>query len=328
MAELKLKSSRFRAEREADWRRLESLLARIEKGSLARLSPEELLEAPVLYRSALSSLSVARSISLDLGLIEYLEDLCTRAYFVVYGARASLGERIGRFFARDWPDAVKGMWRETLASFVVGAVSAAAAYLLTQHDSAWFQTFVPGAMASGRDPSATTAFLRSTLYDQGGDGLSVFATFLFTHNAQIAIFAFALGFALCLPTAALMAYNGASFGAFVALFAGRDLGFEAVGWLMIHGVTELFAVILAGAAGFSIGWAVAFPGGYTRMEAVRRAGRRAGVVMCGVVVMLFAAGLLEGFARQLIQSDLIRYAVATTTAVIWAGYFYLPRRRP
>ena len=39
-------------------------------------------------------------------------------------------------------------------------------------------------------------------------GLSIFATFLFTHNAQIAIFAFALGFAFCLPTAFLVLTNG------------------------------------------------------------------------------------------------------------------------
>ena len=32
MAELELKSHRFRTEREADWRRLEALLARVERG--------------------------------------------------------------------------------------------------------------------------------------------------------------------------------------------------------------------------------------------------------------------------------------------------------
>ena len=63
MAELQLKSERFRAEREADWRRLEALLAKFEKGGASRLSRAELLDGPVLYRQALSSLSVARSIS-------------------------------------------------------------------------------------------------------------------------------------------------------------------------------------------------------------------------------------------------------------------------
>src|SRR6195256_3645395 len=103
MAELQLKSHRFRAEREADWRRLETLLNRVEKGGARKLNRDELVEMPVLYRQALSSLSVARAISLDQGLIGYLESLCTRAYFFVYGTRATLLERIVAFFARDWP---------------------------------------------------------------------------------------------------------------------------------------------------------------------------------------------------------------------------------
>ena len=50
--------------------------------------------------------------------------------------------------------------------------------------------------------------------------------------------------------------------------------------------------------------------------------------MAGVVVMLFVAGLLEGFARQLVQVDLARYAVAAVTGVGWLAYFYWPRRTP
>jgi hypothetical protein len=47
--------------------------------------------------------------------------------------------------------------------------------------------------------------------------------------------------------------------------------------------------------------------------------------MAGVVVMLFFAALLEGFARQLVQPDWARYAIAATTALVWGTYFYLPR---
>jgi hypothetical protein len=41
--------------------------------------------------------------------------------------------------------------------------------------------------------------------------------------------------------------------------------------------------------------------------------------------MLFVAGLLEGFARQLIQSDVVRLSVAAASAVVWGLYLYLPR---
>jgi uncharacterized membrane protein SpoIIM required for sporulation len=328
MAELQLKSHRFRAEREADWRRLESLLSRVERGGARRLDRNELVEMPVLYRQALSSLSMARAISLDQGLIGYLESLCTRAYFFVYGTRSRPLERLAGFFIREWAAAVQALWRETLVSAALMAAGAVGAFILVSRDPDWFYGFIPQALAAGRDPTATTAFLRETLYHKATahEALSTLAAFLFTHNSQIAIFAFALGFALCLPTAGLMVFNGCMVGAFLALFAAHGLLVPATGWMMIHGVTELFAVTLAGAAGFSIGWAVAFPGERTRIDAAADAGRRGATVMAGVVVMLFVAGLLEGFARQLIQVDAVRLGIATATAVVWGLYLYLPRR--
>src|SRR5690349_17298147 len=141
MAELHLKSWRFRAEREADWRRLETLLAKAEAGGAAQLRRDELLEIPLLYRQALSSLSVARSISLDQSLTAYLESLCTRAYFFVYGARSRLPERLARFFFRDWPASVQALWRETLVAFVISAIATAVAFYLVQHDPDWFYSF-------------------------------------------------------------------------------------------------------------------------------------------------------------------------------------------
>ena len=328
MAELQLKSHRFRSEREADWRRLETLLSRVEKGGARKLSRDELVEMPVLYRQALSSLSVARAISLDQGLIDYLESLCTRAYFFVYGTRSRPLERIAGFFAYEWPRAIQGLWRETLASAALMVTGTIGAFVLVSRDPDWFYGFIPQAMASGRDPTASTQFLRGTLYQSSNvhQTLSTLAAFLFTHNAQIAIFAFALGFALCLPTAGLMIFNGCMLGAFLALFASRGLAFQATGWLMIHGVTELFAVTLAGAAGFSIGWAVAFPGERTRVDAAAEAGRRGATAMAGVIVMLFVAGLLEGFARQLVRNDVARLSIAATSALAWGLYLYLPRR--
>ncbi|WP_426020645.1 stage II sporulation protein M [Brevundimonas sp. DWR2-3-1b1] len=321
-----LKSQRFRQAREEDWRRLERLMDKAEKGSASKLTDAEILAVPVLYRSTLSALSVARETSLDQGLIDYLETLSARAYFFVYGSRATIQDRLVAFFRTDWPAAVRGLWRETLISAALMLLGALVGAWLVMHEPEWFYAFVPAELSGGRDPAASTETLRATLDGaEDAQGLSAFAAYLFTHNAQVALLAFALGFALCLPTGLLILYNGATLGAFFALFASRGLGFELGGWLLIHGVTELFAVILAGAAGLRIGWAVAFPGQRRRMDAAVEAGRTAAIAMGGVVVMLMFAGLLEGFGRQLIVDTGLRYAVAAATAVIWGLYFYAPR---
>ena len=320
-------SRRFRAAREGEWRRLEDILNIAEKKSVRSLEDEDLLALPILYRGALSSLSVARETSLDLELITYLEGLCARAYFFVYGVRTSAGSRLAAFFARDWPAAVRGLWRETLVSFTITLIGVLAGYLLVSGDPGWYGSLVPAEMADGRDFDATAEYLRGTLYhDEGGRGLSAFATFLFTHNSQIAIMCFALGFAFGVPTAMLLIQNGAMAGAILALFATRGLGMQMGGWLIIHGSTEFFAIILAGAAGFRIGWSVVFPGEESRLDAATVAGRSAAIVMAGVVIMLLCAGLLEGLGRQLVTGDAPRYAIGIAMLVLWCAYFYLPRR--
>src|SRR3546814_7567619 len=74
-------------------------------------------------------------------------------------------------------------------------------------------------------------------------------------------------------------------GAFFAVFVPKGLGGEFGGWLLIHGTTELFAIVLAGAAGFRIGMALAFPGRLSRIDSAVAAGRGAGVAMAGVMLM-------------------------------------------
>jgi uncharacterized membrane protein SpoIIM required for sporulation len=319
-------ASRFRAAHEADWERLDNLVTRIEKRSIRALSDDDILALPLLYRTTLSSLAVARDTSLDRGLIVYLEQLSTRAYFQIYGVQTSVWRQLGHFFARGWPQSVQSLWRETLICVLLDVAAAIVAYLLVRNDPSWFYSIIPEGLASGRDPSASAEALRRTLYDRQDDMLATFATYLFTHNSQIAIFAFALGFAFAVPTVLLILYNGLMLGAFFAVFAEKGLAFNLAGWLAIHGTTELFAIAIAGAAGMRIGMAIAFPGRDSRTESAVRAGRSAALAMAGAVVMLAVAGLLEGIGRQTIVDDTSRYLIGAAMLAGWLAYFYMPRR--
>lgn len=325
--QLTLKSHRFRAEREESWKELERILKAIEGRGIKSLTDEQIVALPRLYRSTLSSLSVARATSLDQGVIIYLESLCARAYYILYGSQVSLWKRIGSFFDRDWPWAARTLWKETIVSAAFTILAAILAYVLVTNNPDWYYTFVPEALAADRTPSASAESLRETLYHDGdSSGLGLFASYLFSHNSKVAMFAFALGFAFCIPTVILLMYNGFVLGSFVAIFVEKDLGFEVGGWLIIHGATEIFAIILAGAAGLHIGKAVAFPGELSRTEAASKAGGTAALLMAGVIIMLLFAGLLEGFGRQLITNDLVRYGVGFGTLAIWLAYFYIPRK--
>lgn len=323
-----LKSERFREIRKKDWAELEALLNRMDKKGIRSLNAEDVLRLPKLYRAALSALSVARATSLDQSVIAYLESLCTRAYYRLYGTQSGLGKRIWAFLSRDWPQAAQRLWKDTALSALLVFLSTLAAYLMVQSNPEWFYSFVDAGLAGDRTPAASTEALRSTLYDRPDDagGLGIFASYLFSHNSRVAIFAFALGFAFGIPTIFFMLSTGFMLGGFIGLFASRELGFELGGWLIIHGSTEMLAIILAGGAGLHIGRAIAFPGQLSRTQSAALAGRTSGLLMVGVVIMLLFAGLLEGYARQLITENFLRYGIGLTLLGLWLVYLYLPRR--
>jgi hypothetical protein len=72
---------------------------------LGVLSHDELTQLPLLYRSAIGSLSVARAISLDRNLVQYLTGLAQRAHLAMYSGRRRPVEGVARFFVLRFPAA-------------------------------------------------------------------------------------------------------------------------------------------------------------------------------------------------------------------------------
>lgn len=318
-----LRSDRFRLEREADWQKLEAIVTRMEAGRLRKLSDEDVLALPVLYRTVASSLSVARETSLDSATLAYLESLVQRAWFLVYGPRVSLWQWLRRFLGGDWSRAVRAMGTDVLIALGVMVAGVIVGWLLVASDIEWYHALVPPEMASGRVPGASREVLMGTLFgNQEQDAKSAFAAFLFSNNAQVSILAFALGFAFGVPTLLLLVHNMALMGAMLWLYHGRGLALDFAGWLAVHGTTEIFAILLAGAAGLHIGRSMTFPGRRSVLQAAAEAGQRASLVMLGVVLMLVVAAILEGFARQLIDHTAGRFAVGGFMLVFWLVYFF------
>lgn len=318
-----LRSDRFRLAREPDWQRLEAIVKRMESSAYRRLSDQDVLDLPVLYRTVASSLSVARETSLDAATLAYLEGLVQRAWFLVYGPRASLLGWFRRFLGGGWSAAVRAIALDILVAFAVMAAGTVVGWLLVASDPDWYHQLVPAQFADSRVPGASREALHDTLFgNQDEQGLAAFAAQLFGNNAQVAILAFALGFAFGIPSLLLLIQNTTLLGAMLWLYNGQRLTIDFVGWLSVHGTTELLALLLAGAAGLHIGRSIAFPGERAVLDAAALAGRRASQVMAGVVLMMVLAAFLEAFARQLIDETPGRLIVGGFMLVFWLAYFF------
>lgn len=323
-------TSQFRREREKHWRKLEQLLDRVEKRGLDALEADEALRLPQLYRQALSSLAVARATSLDRNLLGYLEALSARAFLVVHGSKASFVQELLAFFAGGFPRALRAAWVELALATACLAGGTLVGSALVLRDPELFHSIVGAELASGRGPECSAAELRAPLYsgaEQGAEQLSLFAGFLFQHNAQIGLLCFALGLLAGVPVPLLLVANGLMLGAFDAIYRRAGLAGELWAWLAPHGVTELLGVALGGTAGFLVARAVLFPGELSRGESARLHGARAAAIAGGAVALFFVAALIEGIFRQRVHDVGLRTALAVATAGWWIFYFGWVGRR-
>jgi hypothetical protein len=214
-----LRSDRFRLEREHEWRRLEDILNRMESGRLRRLSDEDVLALPTLYRTAASSLAVARETSLDAATLAYLEGLVQRAWFQVYGPREGFARWLRRFLGGGLSRAVREIWLDVCIAFAVMAAGVLTGWLLVARDEEWYWALVPGQFGDTRAPGASREALLETLkVEHSAAGLSGFAAFLFQNNASVSILAFALGFAFGIPSLMILLKEMATLGAMLWLF--------------------------------------------------------------------------------------------------------------
>ncbi len=324
-----LRSADFRREREAHWAELEGLVKRVEKRGLRSLSTEELHRLPGLYRDAVSSLSVARAISLDANLLAYLDSLVVRAYFCVYGVKPRVRRVVRSFLLDRFPREVRRHRPAVLLSLGLMVIGIVAGTAVREPDT--YEAVVSADMASGRDYQASTEELREVLYDGGDDSqsaLGLFASFLITHNAKVGMLCFALGFAFGLPTIVLLFYNGLTLGAMGRLYASRGMGWDFWAWVLPHGVTELLAVALCGGAGLVLARAMVSSGQSGRRHALAQAGRQASLIVMGAVVMFLIAAGIEGIFRQVVEDIHARAFLAAATLVFWFVYFVVRRAPP
>lgn len=176
-----IRSARFRKEREDDWRRLEALVTQAERVGLQRMEFAAARDLAALYRNATTSLAIAREISLDKALLDYLEALTARAYLSVYAPQERLGGLVRKFFTKGAPAAMRRSWRFIAIGFLCMGLGVLAGYQLFLENPAWYHVFMPPELAGGRGPSSTTEELRRVIYDQdpSASGLGAFATYLF-----------------------------------------------------------------------------------------------------------------------------------------------------
>ncbi len=224
--------------------------------------------------------------------------------------------QMGRFFLHDYPRLVRQTWPFHLASLLIGLLFCLLAMERVVDDPLLVSDILGGADHEFVG-ERTAADIRDRFREPPMPVLFAHVT---TNNIMVSFNAFALGVTFGLGTLFVLALNGAMLGGYTGAFAASDLA--DVFWITVlpHGALELSAVVIAGGAGLLIGYTMWCPGRRSFRRAMIEEGRRAVLLVVGLIPAFIIAGLFEGF---LTPSDAISDAVKVTIGVAAAVLFWL-----
>jgi uncharacterized membrane protein SpoIIM required for sporulation len=304
------------------WSSLEGLLDKAEATGLRSLSLEEARQLSRLYRGASSDLLRVRARGSGAEVTEYLNDLVGRAYALTYPGRRGRLSDVVALVLRGVPDLIRQEWRMLVASTLMFAVGAGFGYLGMAYDKDAAHYLIPEQHFKVDPRERVKEEASNEVAD--AQQQAAFTTFLFTHNIQVAFLAFALGITLGVGTALMMFSNGMLLGSLLYAYASRGLTGWFWAWILPHGIPEITAICIAGAAGLVIARGLIAPRGLPRRLAVRREATTAVKMLLGTLMLFVIAGFIEGTISQIHPPRLsITFKISFALAVGAGVYAYL-----
>lgn len=275
---------RFVADGRPRWTRLDALL-----GASGLRRGADWSELASLYRAACTDLSRARGEDLGADVLGFLDDLTARAHDRLYGARPVLRGDLMRVIGQDIPRQVRASWRFVLtagALFYVPFLLCLIASFLSEDLAA---EVLDRATLKSMEESYSGHVERTAAENATMAGFYVY------NNVGIAFRCFATGVLGGLGSVYFLVFNGAVIGTVFGHLMGSGQGANLVEFTSGHSAWELTAIVLSGAAGLRMGWALVRTHGSTRLASLRASGGELYLLVVGAMLMLLVAAAIEGF---------------------------------
>lgn len=307
---------RFLAAERPYWTQLESALDLVEGEPGRRASLAELKTLHYLYQRASADLARMATFSSEPETRRYLESLVARAYAEIHETREPRRRiNMKRWLARDLPQTFRRHVRAFWLAVAITLAGAAFGVLALSIDPEAKSVIMPFEGLKG-NPSERVAREEHSKEDRLRGMKTSFAAQLMTHNTQVAVSTLALGATWGVGTVIVLFYNGVTLGAVCADYVRAGQSSFLMGWLMPHGATEIPAILIAGQAGLMlagalIGWGTSA----SRGERLRAISRDLLTLVCGIVLLLIWAGIVEAFFSQY-HEPVVPYALKITFGAV------------
>jgi len=280
--------------------------------------PDKLAE---LFIQVTDDLSFSRTQYPNSRTTQYLNALASKVHGEIYKNKKEETNRFIIFWKYEVPETMYGVRKPLFYAFIIFMVAGIIGAVSVLHD----QTFVRLIMGDG--------YVNMTLENiKNGNPTQVYSSmneiqmfFQITWNNVLVSFkVFVYGVFASLGTGLFLFYNGLMVGTFVMFFYQESQLAQAFPVIMLHGTIELSSIVIAAAAGFTMGNSILFPGTYSRLTSFKMGALKGLKIVMGLVPFFILAGFIESFiTRYAFMPWIFKIIIIGASASFMIWYFIL-----
>lgn len=272
-----------------------------------------------LFVQITDDLSFSRTFYPNRSVRVYLNGLAQRVFSLIYKNRRTHRNRFLHFWAEELPQLMWEARRELALSFGVFVLSMLIGALSSAMDSEFANVILGDSYVEMTEQNIASGDPMAVYKGRGQLSMSMGIT---VNNLMVAFLTFVTGVFFTLGSIIVLIRNGIMVGAFQYFFIERGLFWDSFLTIWIHGTLEISAIIIAGAAGITVGKGLVFPGAYRRIQAFQRSARRGLKIMVGIAPIIILAGFIEGFLTRFTETpDVVRGAFIAVCFLFVIFYF-------
>lgn len=281
-----MKESKFIEQNKKNWQEFESDL-RYKRNTATKLSR--------LFIQITDDLSFVRTFYKHRSVKIYLNGIAQHLFNDLYRNQTNNFKGFIKFWKFDLPMLIHDARKEFRISFIVFLLAFSIGILSSLYDKDFARIILGDEYVKmttenikNNDPMA--------VYKKAHEADMFFGITI--NNLLVSLYTFLLGVFLSIGSVFILIKNGVMVGAFQYFFIERGLFRESFLTIWQHGTLEISSIIIAGAAGITLGKGLIFPGTYSRMESFKISALRGLKIFLGIAPIIVIAAFIEGFLTR------------------------------
>ena len=254
--------------------------------------PDKLAES---FISITDDLAYAKTFYPESKTTKYLNGLASSFHQSIYKNKKEKSNRFITFWRFELPLVFYKHRRPLLYSFIFFIIFSMIGALSAKYDNTFVRLILgddymnmTNANISKGDPFG--------VYKQGSSFL-MFLQIGF-NNIKVELVTFVMGIFLSVGSIYELFNNGIMLGSFEYYFFSKNLGWQSVLVIWIHGTLEISAIIIAGGAGLVLGNSLLFPKTYKRLVSLKNAAKDGLKIGIGLIPIFVVAAFFESFVTR------------------------------